>query len=103
MTATDPAGISVNTSATEIDGFAITDIRTAKYVISVSRASEYQATEAMLIHNGTTAQLVTYASILTGNTLMTFSANISNSRAVIYGTGTAAGNTVKLQKTYVKV
>jgi hypothetical protein len=99
----DPSAIVVNTSAVGIDQFSVNDVRTAKYVISVSRGSQYQATEAMLVHNGTQTQLVTYADLYTGNALMTFSANINSSTVTLYGTGSGSGNAVKLQKIYVKV
>jgi hypothetical protein len=59
--------------------------------------------EAMMIHDNSQAQLVTYASIYTGNVLMTFTANIVSGHARLYGIGQTAGNMVKLQRTYVKV
>jgi hypothetical protein len=100
----DPVGIQVNTSAIVLDQFSKTDIRTAKYVISISRSTEYQATEAMLVHNGTGVQLVTYAAVYTGAAaLMTFTADISGNQVRLLGTGSGNGNVVKLQKTYVKV
>jgi hypothetical protein len=100
----DPTGIQVNTSAIALDQFGTTNIRTAKYVISISNSTEYQATEAMIVHNGTTAQLVTYATVYTGAAaLMTFSTDISSGQVRLLGTGAGSGNVVKLQKTYVKV
>jgi hypothetical protein len=95
---------SVNTAPVAIDSFGADVYRTAKYVISVTGNASYQATEAMLVHNGTTAQLVTYATVYTGaNVLMTFDANIVSNTVTLWGTGVSSGNTVKLQKTYVKV
>jgi len=100
----NPAGISVNTSAVAIDQFGAADIRTAKYIISVTQSNEYQATEALITHNGAQSQLVTYGTVYTGNSqLMTFSTGISSNNVVLYGTGSGSGNVVKLQKTYVKV
>jgi hypothetical protein len=100
----DQGNIAVANIDTIIDSFAVTDYRTAKYIVSVSGTASYQSAEAMLVHNGTTAQLVTYAVIYTGNAaLMTFSANIVNQTVRFYGNSVLGTNTVKLQKTYVKV
>jgi hypothetical protein len=97
-------GIAVNTTTTVIDSFPTTTYRTAKYVISVTGPSNYQASEAMIVHDGSQAQLVTYATMYTGaNAVMTFSANIVSNVVTLWGTGAASGNTVKLQKTYVRV
>ena len=100
----DPSGITVANVAYSIDSFSTTNYRTAKYIISVTNGSSYQATEAMLVHDGTTPQLVTYATVFTGSAqIMSFSANISSNTVNVYGTGVGTVNTVKLQRTYVKV
>ncbi len=100
----DPAGITVANVAYSIDSFSTSTYRTAKYIISVTGATSYQATEAMLVHDGITPQLVTYATVYTGTAqIMSFSANISSNTVNIYGTGVGTVNTVKIQRTYVKV
>ena len=100
----DPSGITVANVAYSIDSFSTSTYRTAKYIISVTGATSYQATEAMLVHDGVTPQLVTYATVYTGTAqIMSFSANISSNTVNIYGTGVGTVNTVKLQRTYVKV
>jgi len=100
----DPSGITVANVAYSIDSFSTSTYRTAKYIISVTGATSYQATEAMLVHDGTTPQLVTYATVFTGSAqIMSFSANISSNTVNVYGTGVGTVNTVKLQRTYVKV
>jgi hypothetical protein len=103
-TISDHAPFAVNTAAVALDSFSTANYRTAKYVISISKSTEYQATEAMLVHNGVNVQLVTYALLYTGNAaIMTFSANIVANTVYLWGTGVASGNAVKIQKTYVKV
>ena len=100
----DPSGITVANVAYSIDSFSTSTYRTAKYIISVTGATSYQATEAMLVHDGVTPQLVTYATVYTGTAqIMSFSANISSNTVNIYGTGVGTVNTVKIQRTYVKV
>lgn len=89
-----------------IDSFPVTTYRSAKYIISVTASNDsvFQATEALLVHDGVTPQLVTYATVYTGLTpIITFSASIASGTVTLYGIGTVANNNVKLQKTYVPV
>jgi hypothetical protein len=100
----DPDAVSVGTVDTVIDSFGTGFYRTAKYIISVTGTSSYQSTEALVLHDGNIAQLVTYATVYTGNSqIMTFSANVAAGQVRVYGAGTAVGNTVKVQKTYVRI
>jgi hypothetical protein len=100
----DPAGITVANVAYMIDSFSTSLYRTAKYIVSVTNGTSYQATEAMLVHDGVIPYLVTYATVYTGSAqIMSFSANISSNSVTFYGTGVGSSNTVKLQRTYVKV
>jgi hypothetical protein len=96
-------GTSFGTSATVIDSFAAATYRTAKYVVSVTNGSNYQAAEVLVTHNGTNAYSTTYAVVTSGPTLATFTADISAGNVVLKATGTATGNVVKVQKTYIAV
>jgi hypothetical protein len=100
----DQGNILVSNVDTVVDSFKSTDYRTAKYIISVTGDTEYQATEAMLVHNNSSVQLVTYALLYTGNAaIATFSANIVGENVVFYANSVSGSTRVKLQKTYVKV
>lgn len=95
---------TVNTAPTIIDSFGTSTYRSAKYVISVSNNTEFQAAEALLVHDNANVQLVTYGIVYTGAAaLISFTANIVSNNVCLYGTGVGSGNVVKLQKTYVKV
>lgn len=101
--ASNSAAVSVGTTVTQLDSFPIGTYRTAKYIISVTGASSYQATEALIVHDDINSYLTTYAIIYTGaNALMSFSSNIVSNNVVLWGTGTISGNAVRLQKTYVR-
>jgi len=100
----DPPKVLVsNTAAVRVDSFTSSQYRTAKYIISVSASQAYQATEAMVVHDGNTAIVVTYATVYTGSLLMNFAANIVAGQVVLWGTGVNSYNEVKTQKTYIKV
>lgn len=99
----NPTAVVAGTSATVVDSFAAATYRTAKYVVSVTNGSNYQAAEVLVMHNGTNAYITTYADIATGATLVTFSADVVSGNVQLKATGTAAGNNIKVQKTYVAV
>jgi hypothetical protein len=99
----DQTAVSFGTIATVIDSFAKATFRTAKYVISVTNGSSFQAAEVLVTHDGTNGYSSTYAVVTSGSTLATFSANVNGANVELKATGTAVGNTVKVQKTYIAV
>ena len=97
------ANTAVNTTTAIIDDFPPTQYRTAKYVISAQNYSSnyFQSAEALVTHNGTTANVVTYATISTNTQLFTLSANIYNSNVSLWATTTTNGNNIKVSATYI--
>ena len=97
------ANTAVNTTTAIIDDFPPTQYRTAKYVISAQNYSSnyFQSAEALVTHNGTTASVVTYATISTNTQLFTLSANIYNSNVSLWATTTTNGNNIKVSATYI--
>jgi hypothetical protein len=101
----DQTGISVGNSAGTIDTFALATYRSAKYVLTVSNAGNaaYQSTEVLVIHDGTTPYLQDVSVFTTASPIMTFTVIVNSGNIVLQGTGTATGNTVKVQKIYTTV
>jgi hypothetical protein len=98
-----PAGTSVNTSATVVDSFDKAVYRSAKYIAQVTNGSNYETTEILVVHDGTTAYKTQYATINTGGSLGTFTAIVNGSNVELKFAGTSSGNTVKVQITYIAV
>ena len=74
-------------------------------IISVSNSGlgQYQTTEILLVHNGTTPYQQE-TSVFSGATaLMSFSSTISTGNLLLQGTGANTGNSVKVQKVYITV
>jgi hypothetical protein len=96
---------TVGTSATSIDAFSSTVYRTAKYVIQVANSggTAFDAMEAMVIHDGTTAYLTVSNHIFTGSELGTLSVDLAGGTVTLKYTGAGAGNVVKLGKSYITV
>ena len=97
------ANVAVNTTTAVIDDFPPTQYRTAKYVISAQNYSSnyFQSAEALVTHNGTTANVVTYATISTNTQLFTLSANIYNSMVSLWATTSTNNNNFKVSVTYI--
>jgi hypothetical protein len=104
ISSTFTSAIPVTTSATTIDQFETSKYRTSKYILSATNGSEHQASEAMIVHNGTTAYIVTYATVYTGaSKLVNFTSSISSGNVLLQGTSLSGTSNVKVQKTYIGI
>lgn len=94
-------------SETEVDSFDITTYRSAKCTVQVkdTTTGEFQISEIIVIHDGTTAYLTTYGTIHTGAApLATFDSDILNNNCRILATGASANSmTYKIQRTTMTV
>lgn len=95
---------SVSTSEQVVDTFTANSLRTAKYIIQITdnANSEYQSSEVLLIHNGSTVTLTEYGSIKTGNTILgTVDADVSGGSVRLKVTPTYSNSTIKTVRTAV--
>jgi len=85
------------TVATAIDSFSTSTYRSSKIQIQITQGTDYQASDVLLIHNGTTANIIEYGSIATNDYLGNFSADISGANARLLVTmSSASSSTVKV-------
>jgi hypothetical protein len=97
------ANVSVASSATltQIDSFSGSTYRSAQYNVQVTNGtSNYQVFDALLIHNGTTANLVVLNSSTVGSSTGALTATFSAGSAVLNFTAANAGNQVRVRKVY---
>lgn len=95
---------SATTADQVIDSNATATYRSVKYQVQITSGTDYQALEILLIHDGTTASIVSYADIKTGSTdLATFAADISSGNFRLLTTPTNAVTTYKVTKTLITV
>jgi hypothetical protein len=97
---------SIGTGPVAIDTFTTATYRSDKYTISVTDVtnSQYQTSELIVVHDGTTATISSYGVVYTGaSARMTFTANIATGTLSLWGTGVSANNTVKLSRTVIPV
>ncbi len=93
------AGTLTTTSTSSnqlLDSVAASSVRTLRYIVQVANTttSEFHATSLMIIHDGTTVYLTEYGTVLTGNSLATFDADINGGNLRILVTPTNASSTV---------
>ena len=83
------------TSETAVATLSSTTYRSAKFMIQVTRGSEYQVTEALMIHDGTDAFVTVYGTMFTGSTaLATFDADIIGGSMRLLATSATTASTV---------
>jgi hypothetical protein len=84
-------------SATTIDSFATASFRSARVQVQITQSTNYQTSDVLIIHNGTTADLVEYGSIATNDYLGTFSAIVSGGNCLLQiNMSSATSSTVKV-------
>ena len=96
-------GDSTTTATTEfsLDTFAKADFRAARYVVAMSKGSDFHSTEVMLVHDGSAVTLTQYGT-LKSTALATFDADISGSDLRLRCTpASATSTTIKFERVVV--
>lgn len=100
---TTVTGIATDT-ATTIDTLPIATYRSARFQVQITQSTDYQSSDLMVIHNGTSANIIEYGSIATGDYLAIFSPIISGSDLLLQATMVSAtAATVKVVRYGVTV
>jgi hypothetical protein len=75
--------IVATTSATTIDSFAIATYRSARVQVQITQGTDYQTSDVLIIHDGSTASVIEYASIATDDYLGTFTGLVSGGNCLL--------------------
>ena len=97
---------TTSTSAANLDTFAIGVYRSAHYQVSISDATggDYQSTELMVLHDGTTPSLSQYGTVVTDGELVTFAVDIDSGSLRVRITPASTNSTVfKFKRTLIVV
>jgi len=93
------ASLGLVTSATTANQVLFTSsaagYRTTKYLVQITSGSVYQATEIVLIHDGTNVYKSEYGQVFSGAVLATFDADINSGNVRLLTTPTNAVTTYK--------
>jgi len=75
--------IASTTAATTIDSFSATTFRSAKIQVQITQGTNYQASDILIIQDGTIADIIEYGSIATNDYLGTFSGIVSGGNCLL--------------------
>jgi hypothetical protein len=93
-----------STSASTIDTWALATYRSAKYIVQITQGSNYQVSEILVIHNGTTVTMTEYGILETGSNLGEFTTDISSGNVRLLITmGSATAATINISKEVILV
>jgi len=71
------------TSPTTIDSFPILVYRSMKAQIQITQGTDYQVSDVLVIHDGSTASIIEYSSIATNDFLGTYSVSVSDNNCLL--------------------
>ena len=96
-------GSDTKTATTEfnLDTFAHASFRAARYIVAMSKGTNFHSTEIMMVHDGTSVDITQYGT-LSDATLASFDADISGSNVRLLCTPASSDSTViKFDRTLV--
>lgn len=92
------------TTTTALDSFPIAFYRSVRYLVQITQGSNYQVSEILIIHNGTTTFMTEYAVLESNGSLATFTSDISVSNGRLLVSMVAATSaTINIRRTALVV
>ena len=92
------------TTATAVDSWATATYRSVKYLVQITQGTNYQFSEIVVSHNGTTTVMTEYAVVETNGALGSFTSDVSGGNARLLVTmGSATSATVNIHRTLMVV
>jgi hypothetical protein len=93
-------GVTLSGSTPQaVDSFSISSFRSVKYLLQISTSAGYQATEIMLLQDGTNVFMTEYATLANNGSMGVFSASLAAGTVTLYVTPTQSTSTVKFERT----
>jgi hypothetical protein len=91
-----------STSPTSVFSYSASTYRSSKLIVQITQGTNYQVSEIMIIHNGTTTTMTEYGVMSTNGSLGTFTSDISGGNVRLLLTlGSATSSTVKTSYTLI--
>ena len=101
-TIANAANTNISSTTNMLDSFSPTVYRTAKYIVSGSSGTNYQSVEAVVVQNGSTANIAIFGNTWIGTPFYSLTANINSGNATLWAT-TSANAYFKIANTYIPV
>jgi hypothetical protein len=91
-------------TTTSINSFIASSYRSGKYLVQITQGTNYQVSEILILHDGTTTTMTEYAVLETNGALATFTSDISGGGVRLLVTmGSATSATIKLYRQVVSL
>ena len=95
--------LSTTTANQVVDTFSASIYRTAKYIVQMSHSSGYHSNEILLVHDGSTVYMTTYAEVITASSLGTIDADINSGNVRLLVTPTNTNTDINITRINVDV
>ena len=96
------SGVNYGTGSNPMDSFSATTYRSAKYIVQATYSTQYQVSEILVIHDGSTAYITEYGLMYTGaSPLVTFGADILTGNIRLLGTVANNPTTIRFTRTTI--
>jgi len=95
--------LSTTTANQVVDTFSASTYRTAKYIVQMSHSSGYHSNEILLVHDGSTVYMTTYAEVITASSLGTIDADINSGNVRLLVTPTNTNTDINITRINVDV
>lgn len=93
-----------NTAITTLDQWSASDYRTVKYLVQVTQGTNYQSSEVLVVHDGTTTYLTEYAVLETNGQLCTLTTDINSGNFRLRAQLATAGSaSIRVQRSRIVV
>lgn len=94
---------SSNTDTLTINTFNKATYRTAKYIVQANTSDSFAASEALVVHDGTSAYVTEYGEVYSNNSLYNIVADVDGDNVRFRVTPTGSGTTFKTKRIAIKV
>lgn len=94
---------SSDTNPLTIDTYALATYRTSKYYVQANTADSFHSSEAIVIHDGTTAYVSEYGMVYSNGSLYSLSVDINGGNVRLRATPTRSGTTFKSKRIVIEV
>jgi len=95
--------VQMTNSSSVIDTFNTGSFRSAKYILQVTSASNYQVSEMLVLHNDGTPLNTEYAQLNSGLNLVNFSTDINGANVRLNAAGSFISCSVRYERTIIPI
>jgi len=95
--------LQMTSASSVVNTFETASIRSSKYVLQVTSASNYQVSEMLVLHNDGATLNTEYAQLNSGLNLVDFSTKVNNSNVELIASSSFVSCSVKFERTIIPI